>query len=116
MLKRPYRHQRARTQMSPGSQPPPPAITATMTIATLKARLSFSQPVVVSGLPVGITRQAAGAGAQLAPTGYTVIDQSTLDLTYAASVVATDVLTIPANVPQIRGNLGGQVAAATKTF
>ena len=87
-----------------------------MTISATKARLSFASPVVVSGLPAGITRQAAGAGPQLLPTAFTVVDAQTLDLTYAASVVATDIVTVPANVAEIRGTAGGQVAATVKTF
>ena len=116
MIRRPYRHQRARTQLTPSQAPPPPSILPTLTINATKARLSFSAPVVVNGLPISITRQAAGVGAQLAPTAYTVIDAQTLDLTYAAAVVTTDVVTVPANVPQIRGCTGGPVAATVKTF
>lgn len=95
---------------------PGATITSTAAIVATKARITFAAPVVVTGLPVGITRQAAGAGAQLAPTAYTVINATTLDMTYAAAVVATDKLTIPANVPQIRGVAGGFVAASVTTF
>lgn len=116
MIRRPYRHQRSRSQMSPSQMPPGAAIVATMTIANNKARLAFSAPVVVSSLPLAITRQAAGAGPQLPPTAFSVVDPSTLDLTYAANVVATDILTIPGNVPEIVGNAGGRVAAAKHTF
>lgn len=95
---------------------PGASITSTAAIVATKARITFAAPVVVTALPVAITRQAAGAGPQLAPTAYTVISPTVLDMTYAAPVVATDKLTIPANVPQIRGVAGGYVAASVTTF
>lgn len=95
---------------------PGASIIATAAINATKARLTFAAPVVVTGLPVEITRQAAGSGPQLPPTAFTVISPTVLDLTYAASVVATDVLTVPANVPEIRGVAGGFVAAMVHTF
>jgi hypothetical protein len=72
--------------------------------------------VVVRSLPIGITRQAAGAGPQLAPTAFAVVSPTVVDLTYAASVVATDVLTIPANLQEVRGSAGGFLASAVHTF
>jgi hypothetical protein len=116
MIKRPPRHQRNRTRLSVTNTPPGSAITTAFSIVATKARLTFNAPVVVSGLPTGITRQAGGAGAQLLPTAITVVAANVVDLTYAASVVATDVLTIPAGVSEIRGSAGGFVAAAVHTF
>ena len=113
---RSYKHKRDRKHLDPIFYPPGAAVTAVATINATKARLTFSAPVSVDGLPVSITRQAGGAGAQLAPTAYTVVSPTVLDLTYAASVVPTDKLTIPANVPQIRGVAGGVVAASVTTF
>jgi len=116
MIRRPYRHQRARSQFTPAQTPPGRAIAATFTISTNFCRLTFDAPVVVSGTPVGITRQAAGAGPQLLPTAIDVIFPTVVDIHYAANVVATDVITINANVPEIRGNAGGFIAAAKHTF
>ena len=116
MIKRPYRSQRDRSRISLSNTPPGPNIVATMSIVATKLRVSCPSPIVVRGLPVGITRQAAGAGAQLLPTAVTVVDSQTFDLTFAASVVATDVGTINANVDEIRGVAGGRLAAAVKTF
>ena len=116
MIRRPYRHQRARSQFSPNQAPPPPSIAAAFSLVANKCRLTFPGAVVVSSLPVGITRQAAGAVPQLLPTAFTIIDAQTVDLTYAANVVATDVVTIPANVQQIRSTAGGYPAAAVHTF
>ena len=116
MIRRPYRHQRGRTQLTPNQSPPPPSVTPVITLVSTKAQIVFSAPVVVNALPIGITRQAAGSGPQLVPTGYSVDSATQITLTYAANCVATDVITIPANVPQIRGMAGGNVAAAVKTF
>ena len=81
-----------------------------------KAQLVFSAPVVCSGLPTSITRQAAGAGPQLLPTSFTVDSPTQITLTYAAACVATDKILIPANVSQIRSTAGGPVAASVTTF
>lgn len=111
-----YKHKRNRKHLPGTFYPLGAALLAAPSIAALKARLTFNAPVSVSALPVEITRQAAGAGPQLLPIAYTVVSPTIVDLTYAASVVNTDVLTIPANVPSIRGIAGGVVAAQVHTF
>jgi Na+/serine symporter len=116
MIRRPYRHQRARSQFTPNQAPPARAISVTLTINATKLRIVTDSPVVVSAIPLGITRQAAGAGPQLAPTAVTAVDAQTVDVTYAASLVVTDIITIPANVAEIRGTAGGYLASAKKTF
>ena len=116
MIRRPYRHQRSRSQTTQARLPGLPAVAVTLSIHTGNARLSFASPVVLNGLPVSITRQAAGAGPQLAPTSAAQVDALTIDLTYAAAVVATDIVTVPANVPEIHGVTGGNVAATAMTF
>ena len=116
MIRRPYRHQRARSQFSPNQAPPGPAVSVSFSVDSYNCRLTFSAPVVVNALPVGITRQAAGMVRQLLPVSYAQVSATVLDLTYAAHVAVTDIITIPANVPEIRGVAGGNVAAATHTF
>lgn len=116
MIKRPSRHTPNRTRLPVAQQPPLTAILTDFAIDTAKALLTFDGPVVVRSLPLSITRQAAGAGPQLAPTGFSQPDQNSLLLTYAGSVVATDVITIPANVQEVRGTAGGFLAAAVHTF
>lgn len=116
MIRRPARHNRNRTRLPVSSSPPGAGVTTAFSIVATKARLTFSSPVVVRALPIGITRQAAGSGPQLLPTAYTVVSANVVDLTYAASVVATDVVTIPGNVSEIRGTAGGFIAAAVHTF
>ena len=103
-------------KLSGQNYPTAPALQVVATIVALKARLTFSQPVVVSSLPIEITRQAAGAGPQLPPTSYTVVSPTVVDLGYAANVVVTDKLTIPAGVPEIKGITGGQTQASVTTF
>lgn len=116
MITRPQVRARIRTHLRGVDYLPGASILAVATISTAKARLTFNAPIVITALPLTITRQAAGSGPQLPPTAYTVVSPTVIDLTYAASVVATDKLTIPANVPQIRGVAGGYVAASVTTF
>lgn len=116
MIKRPPRHQRNRTRLPVQQQPPGAAITEAFSIVATKARIVTSAPVIVRSIPLGITRQAAGAGPQLLPTAVDQVDANTFDLMYAAAVVATDVLTIPGNVQEVRGAAGGFLAAAVHTF
>lgn len=116
MIKRPPRHQRNRTRLPVQQQPPGAAITETFAIVSTKAQITTSGPVIVRSLPLGITRQAAGAGAQLLPTAVEQTGPNTFLLTYAASVVTTDVITIPGNVQEVRGASGGFLAAAVHTF
>lgn len=116
MIKRPARHTPNRTRLPVMQQPPGAAVGSTATIATAKARITTDSPVVVRSLPLGITRQAAGAGPQLLPTAFEQISATVFDLTYAAAVVATDVLTIPSGVQEVRGTAGGFLAAAVTVF
>lgn len=116
MIKKPWRSSRNRNRVNMQEALAGASLVAVPTINATKLRLTFTAPVIVNGLPTGITRQAAGAGAQLLPTAVTVVSPTIVDLTYAAALVATDVITVPANVPEIRGNAGGMVAAMQKTF
>jgi hypothetical protein len=95
---------------------PGSAIGCVVTLATAKARLTFPAPVVVAALPLEITRQAGGAGAQLSPTAYTVVSPTIVDLAYAAACVATDKITVPSNVAEIRGIAGGYIVPSVTTF
>lgn len=116
MLRRPYRKQRDRSRLTPSNMPAGPFINPVVTLVATKARVSCGAPVVVRALPTEITRQAAGAGPQLLPTGYTIIDAQTFDLTYAANCVATDKITVPAGVQNVRGTAGGQLTPSVTTF
>lgn len=116
MIKRPARHTPNRTRLPVQQQPPGAAIGITFSINAGNARLTLDAPVVVRHLPLGITRQAAGAGPQLLPTAVAQVSATVFDLTYAAAVVATDVITVPGGVQEVRGNAGGFLAAAVHTY
>jgi hypothetical protein len=116
MIRRPYRKQRDRSRLTPSAMPPGPFINPVVTLVATKARVTCSAPIVVRALPTEITRQAAGSGPQLLPTGYTIVDAQTVDLTYAASCVATDKITVPAGVQNVRGTSGGQLSPSVTTF
>lgn len=116
MIVRPQVNRRNRKTLPPSFYPPGAAVTAVVTLVATKARVTCDMPVMIDKLPVGITRQAAGSGPQLAPIAVTVISPTVFDLTYAASCVATDKITIPANVPQVKGQGGGSLAALVTTF
>ena len=99
MIRRPPRHTPNRTRLNVQNQPPLPGIAATTwALNTGKVDITFASPVVLQGLPTAITRQAGGAGAQLLPTAATQLSATQIELTYAAAVVATDIITIPAGV------------------
>ena len=116
MIKRAARHTSNRTRLSPSAMPPGNMVVATCAINATKCRVSCNSPVVLRSLPLSITRQAAGAGVQLLPTAFAQVDAQTFDLTYAASCVATDKITIPANCPEVRGVAGGQLNPSVTTF
>lgn len=116
MIKRAARHTPNRTRLPVQQQPPGSAVAITFSIDSGNARLTLDAPSIVRSLPLGITRQAAGAGPQLLPTAVNQVSPTVFDLTYAAAVVATDVLTVPGGVQEVRGTAGGFLTAAVHTF
>jgi hypothetical protein len=91
-------------------------LTVAWSLSTGKAVLTFNGPVVLQDLPLGITRQAAGAGPQLVPIAAVQSAANQIQLTYAAAVVATDIVTVPAGVTEVRGTAGGYITATAHTF
>lgn len=116
MIRRPYRHQRSRSQLTASQSGINQGVVATIAKDNNNVKLTFSAPVVISGLPVSITKQINGAGTKYPPTSYIVNSPTDVDLVYAANATVGDIVTIPANVLEIRSFAGGPVAAATKTF
>lgn len=117
MIRRPPRHTKNRTRLTVQQQPPGAGVAVTTwALNTGKVDITFAAPVVLRALPTQITRQAAGAGPQLLPTAAVQLSATQIELTYAASVVATDIITIPAGVTAVRGVAGGFLAAAVHTF
>ena len=110
MIKRAPRQSRGRTRLPNNYSPVVPAVTWTAAIVAGKARITTNLPVVINALPVGMTVQG------VAPTSVTQISSNSFDLGYAATVVTTNVLVIPQNAPQVRGQAGGFLNAGTNTF
>lgn len=110
MLTRAPRKPRHRNRLPNSFQPAAPALTWTATIVAAKVRMTLVLPFAFSGIPLGITVQGVG------PIGIEQISNLIFDLDYTADVVSTNVLVVPANVPEVRGAAGGTLAAGTKTF
>ena len=110
MIKRAPRKPSHRTRLPATFQPTAPAVIWTAAIATAKLRLTTNVPVVIQALPTGITVQG------VAPTAVTQVSSTSFDLTYPSSVVTTNVVVVPSNVPQIRSAPGGYLNAGTVTL
>lgn len=110
MIKRAPRQPSHRTRLPATFAPQQPPLNWTASIVATKARLTLNLPYSSSGIPTAITVQG------LPPIAITQINATTFDLTYAASVVTTNVLNVPAGVPQVRGAAGGNLASGAFTF
>lgn len=110
MMNRTPKQSRGRTRLAPSFQPTVPALAWTATIVATKARLSLNLPFALSGIPVTITNDGEPC------TAITPIDAITIDLEFTTAVVPTDVLSVPAGVPEVRGAAGGTLAAGDFTF
>jgi hypothetical protein len=80
-----------------------------MSIVATKLRVTLGQNYVYSAIPK-ITVQG------VLPTAITSVSANVFDLTYAASVVTTNVVVVPANDPGIRSIAGGFMNAGTVTL
>ena len=110
MLTRAPRKGRSRGRLAKTFNPLTPALNWTATINAGKVRMTLVLPFSFSAIPLSITVQG------VAPIGITQVSTLVFDLTYTATVVTTNVLVVPANVPEVRGQAGGCLAAGTKTF
>lgn len=110
MLTRAPRKGRSRGRLPKTFQPAAPALTWVATLVAAKVRMTLALPYSFSGIPTGITVQGVGA------IGIEQISALVFDLEYTADVVTTNVLVVPANVQEVRGQAGGCLAAGTKTF
>jgi hypothetical protein len=110
-------HRVNRRRRDPSSGPGYTLATATNTIASTKWRLVSTVPLVVSGIPQTFKCAATSGGAvtQIA-TAVSVVNPTTIDMTFATGPVSGSGYTIGMNDPAIRTNTGGYVAAATGTF
>ncbi len=99
-----------RKKVTKASYPVLPAAVATVTLVAGKMRLTFTQPMVVTGIPTAITGNALHANS------VTVISSTVIDLGFAVNPVATNPWVIPAGVQEIKTTQGGTPAAASGTF
>ena len=83
--------------------------TAAAAINANKLRVTFSAPVVVTGIPA-ITVNGAAA------TAVAVSSSTQIDLTYAVNVAAGQTWLAPNRCAGVRTESGGYVAASTGTF
>lgn len=110
MIKRAPRQSRHRSRLPNTFQPSAPALTWAATIVAAKVRMTLVLPFSIGGVPLGIKCQG------VSPTAITQVSALIFDLTYAATPVSTNVLTVAANEPNIRGNAGGNLSAGSFTF
>jgi hypothetical protein len=107
MIRRPIRHTRNRNRPDPSNRPRGTDSVATASIVATKLQLDFDQPVSVDGIPRILVQGAA-------PTSVVQDNATRVTLDYAAAVVATNILIIPANDPAIRTRTGGYVVAGSE--
>lgn len=109
MATRAPRQGRGRNRLPKNFQPIVPALTWTASIVANKLRMTLALPFNYVSIPQ-VTVQG------VAPTAFTQISATVFDLTYAANVVTTNVVVVPANDPGIRGAAGGFLNAGTVTL
>jgi hypothetical protein len=102
MLSRPKVSRRNRRQFDPSNVPHGTYVDAIVTIASGKARLTFSNPISMTC----IFRMTVMT---VAPTAATLVNSNTVDLTYATPPVAGNAYVIPDHDPAIRTRNGGFV-------
>jgi hypothetical protein len=104
---------RNRRKLQPSQTPLGTNADATNSIVATKWRMVFNMPVNVAPT-VGAFADWTNEG--VAPTSVTAVNATTVDLGYAAAVIATDVAVIPPNSSAITTQRGGVVNATTHTF
>ena len=110
MIARARRQPRHRQRLPNNFQPLAPAVVWTASISAGDVLLTTNVPFSISSLPKEITVQG------VAPIAFTSISATSFKLHYAATVVSTNVLVVPANIPEVRGQAGGTLAAGSYTF
>lgn len=101
-------HRINRRKLGRGQYPTPPGVTVTAALSSETVTLTFSQPVVVSGvIPLTV------AGGTL--VSQTVTSQTTVQQLFTGTI-SSSTWSIPANCPQVASHQGGAVQAASGTF
>lgn len=109
MATRAPRQGRGRIRLPKNFQPTVAALTWTAAVNATKLRITTATPYIENSLP-NITVQG------VLPTAFTAISATVFDLTYAASVVTTNVVIVPPNDPGIRSAQGAFLNAGTVTL
>lgn len=113
MISRTRQNRRNRRHTQPSQAPYAANVTPANTIVATKWRMIFPAPMAVTG---NIAAFAAWTVQGIAPTAVTQVNSVTIDLTYAAAVIPTNVGIIPANSPAVRTYSGGFANAVANTF
>ena len=110
MIKRAPRAPRHKNRLPAGYVPTLPAVQWVATIVATKARFTCNIPVSIDGIPASIEDQGQPA------TSIAQVSAQVFDVGFAAAVIPTDVLHVPAGVVEVKGVAGGTLAAGDYTF
>jgi hypothetical protein len=113
MIGRTRSNRRNRRHIQPSQAPYAANVTPANTIVATKWRMIFPVPMAVVA---SVSAFAGWTNEGVAPTSVTQVNSVTVDLGYAAAVVATDIAIIPANSPAMRTYSGGFANAVAHTF
>jgi hypothetical protein len=117
MIRRNIVHRVNRRRRDPSS---PPVFTncaiSSATIVGGKARLVFTTPITVTGTPHTLASATSGGAVVATATAVSVVNPTTIDLTYAVGPVTGSGWSQPVNDPAIRTGTGGYASAAAGTF
>ena len=113
MISRTRSNRRNRRHVQPSQAPYAANVTPANTIIATKWRMIYPTPMNVVG---NVAAFAAWTVQGVAPTSVTQVNSVTIDLGYAAAVVATNVGIIPANSAAMRTYSGGFANAVANTF
>lgn len=117
MIRKPIVHRVNRRRSDPSALPSytPVGVTSS-TVTGGKGRFVFNVPIILNGTPgIKVAGTSGGAITQTA-TAVSVVNPTTIDLTYAVGPVTGSGYTIPINDPSIRSNTGGFLPATGGTF
>lgn len=117
MIRKPIVHRVNRRRSDPSAAPSyTPIGIQTATVTGGKGRFVFNVPIILNGTPGIKTAATSGGAITQSPTAVSVVNPTTIDLTYTTGPVTGSGYTIGINDPAIRNNTGGFVPAGTGTF
>lgn len=117
MIRKPIVHRVNRRAPDPSAAPSyTPVGLSSATVTGGKGRFVFTVPIVLNGTPQIKAAATSGGAVTQTATAVSVVNPTTIDLTYATGPVTGSGYTIPINDPAVRSNTGGFLAAASGTF